>query len=127
VDPAAPRAILLVDHGSRRDEANAQLEAVAEALRRRAGTARVRIAHLELAKPSLGDAIDACAAEGVAEIVLVPWFLGPGRHTSQDIPEQAAAAARRHAGLRLRIADPLGIHEKLLDVLLERADRARDL
>jgi sirohydrochlorin ferrochelatase len=126
VDREAPRAILLVDHGSRREEANAQLEAVAEALRRRAG-ARVHIAHLELAAPSIGAAIDAIAAEGVAEIVVVPWFLGPGRHTAADIPEQAAAAARRHAGLRLRIAEPLGLHEKLLDVLLERAARARDL
>jgi sirohydrochlorin ferrochelatase len=127
VAPEALRTILLVDHGSRREEANAQIDAVAQALRRRAGGARVRIAHLELAEPSIGDAIDACAAEGVTEIVLVPWFLGPGRHTSRDIPEQAAAAARRHAGLRLRIADPLGLHEKLVDVVLERADRARDL
>jgi sirohydrochlorin ferrochelatase len=127
LDPEASRAIVLVDHGSRRAEANAQLEAVAEALRRRSGAARVHIAHLELAEPSIGAAIDACAAEGVAEVVLVPWFLGPGRHTSTDIPEQAAAAARRHAGLRLRIADPLGLHDKLLDVLLERAARARDL
>jgi sirohydrochlorin ferrochelatase len=127
VGSGAARAILLVDHGSRRGEANAQLEAVAEALRPRAGGAHVRIAHLEIAEPSLAAAIDACAAEGVAEIVLVPWFLGPGHHTTTDIPEQAAAAARRHAGLRVRIADPLGVHDKLLDVLLERAARARDL
>jgi sirohydrochlorin ferrochelatase len=123
----ASRAIVLVDHGSRREEANAQLDAVAQALRRRTGAARVKVAHLELAEPSIGAAIDAAAAEGAAEIVLVPWFLGPGRHTSQDIPSQAAAAARRHAGLRVRIADPLGVHDKLLDVLLERAAAARDL
>jgi sirohydrochlorin ferrochelatase len=127
VDPEAACAIVLVDHGSRRQEANAQLEAVAEALRRRTGAARVRVAHLELVEPSIGAAIDACAADGASEVVLVPWFLGPGRHTSVDIPEQAAAAARRHAGLRLRIAEPLGLHDKLLDVLLERAARARDL
>lgn len=124
--PVVSRAILLVDHGSRRDEANAQLDAVAEALRRRSGDRLVRVAHLELAKPSVGDAIDACAAAGVTDLVLLPWFLGPGRHTSRDIPEQAAAAAGRHPGLRLRIAEPLGVHEKLVDVLLERADHARD-
>lgn len=120
------RAILLVDHGSRKEEANAQLEAVAEALRRRAGDARVRVAHLELAEPSIGDAVEACAADGVTDLVLLPWFLGPGRHTAHDIPEQAAAAARRHPTLRLRIAEPLGLHEKLVDVLLERAAHARD-
>ena len=120
------RAILLVDHGSRKEEANAQLEAVAEAVRRRADDARVRVAHLELAEPSIGDAIEACAAEGVTDLVLVPWFLGPGRHTTHDIPEQAATAARRHPALRLRIAEPLGLHDKLVDVVLERAAHARD-
>jgi sirohydrochlorin ferrochelatase len=119
------RAILLVDHGSRAEQANDQLDAIAEAVRSRAGDALVRVAHLELAEPSIGDAIDACAAEGVTEITLVPWFLGPGRHTSRDIPEQAALAAGRHPGLRLRIAEPLGVHEKLVDVVLERALAAR--
>ena len=36
------RGILLVDHGSRRPEANAQLEALAERLRRRVPDAVVR-------------------------------------------------------------------------------------
>ena len=61
------RAILLVDHGSRREEANALLDAVAEAVRGRAGDVVVRVAHLEIAKPAVGDAIDACAAEGVTD------------------------------------------------------------
>ena len=120
------RAILLVDHGSRRDEANAQLDAVAEAIRLRAGEALVRVAHLELAEPSIGEAIDASVADGVTEIVLVPWFLGPGRHTSRDIPEQASAAARRHPNLRLRVTEPLGVHEKLVDVVLDRVAHAHD-
>lgn len=122
----AQRAILLVDHGSRREEANALLEAVAEALRRRVGDVRVRTAHLEIAPPSIGEAIDACAAEGVADLVLLPWFLGPGRHTARDIPERAAAAAARHPALRLRIAEPIGLDEKLVDLLLERVAQARD-
>jgi sirohydrochlorin ferrochelatase len=120
------RAILLVDHGSRRAEANALLEAIAEAVRARAGDVRVRTAHLEIAHPSIGDAIDACAAEGVRDLVLVPWFLGPGRHTQQDIPRQASVAAERHPDLRVRIAEPLGLHDKLVEVVLDRAAEARD-
>lgn len=119
------RAILLVDHGSRRAEANALLEAVAEALRRRAGDVPVHTAHLEGAPPSLGEAIDACAAEGIDDLVILPFFLAPGRHTTRDIPDQAERAAARHPGLRLQVAEPLGLHEKLVDVLLERADGAR--
>lgn len=121
------RAILLVDHGSRREEANALLEEVAAAVRRRAPDAIVRTAHLEIAEPTIGAAIDTCAADGASEVVVVPWFLGPGRHTARDIPAQVAAAGERHPQLRLRVADPLGADEKLIDVALERVARARDL
>ncbi|MGH0033360.1 MAG: sirohydrochlorin chelatase [Myxococcota bacterium] len=120
------RTLLLVDHGSRRAEANALLERIADGLRRRTGDT-VRTAHLEIAQPDIGSAIDACAAEGAREVVVVPWFLGPGRHTTQDIPEQVARAGRRHPRLRLRIADPLGTDDALLDVLLSRAASARDV
>lgn len=127
-DPAqrrGARVLLLVDHGSRRPEANALLEQVAEALRRRTDDP-VRTAHLEIAQPDLVAAIDACAAEGVGEVVVVPWFLAPGRHTARDIPEQVRDAVARHPGLRARIADPLGPDDRLIDVLLARAERARD-
>ena len=42
----------------------------------------------------------------------------------EDIPAQVRSAAARHPTLTIRIADPLGPHEKLVDVLLERAERA---
>lgn len=117
------RAYLLIDHGSRRAEANAGLERAAESLRRRVEET-VLVAHLELEPPDLGAGIDACAAAGAEEIVVLPYFLAPGRHTARDIPEQVRAAATRHPKLAIRIADPLGPHEKLVDVLLERAERA---
>lgn len=117
------RAYLLIDHGSRREEANAQTERVAEALRRRVD-AVVRVAHLEVLPPDLAAGIDACAADGAEEVVVLPYFLAPGRHSARDIPEQVRAARARHPSLAIRIAEPLGLHEKLVDVLLERAGRA---
>jgi len=123
--PEGRRFLLLVDHGSRLEEANAMLERVAEVLQRRSGEP-VRIAHMEIAEPGIGAAIDACAAERADEIVVVPWFLSPGRHTTRDIPEQVRRAIARHPGLRARIAEPLGLDDRLIDVLLARAAAARD-
>jgi sirohydrochlorin cobaltochelatase len=119
------RAYLLVDHGSRRAEANAVVERAAEALRRRVA-APVHVSHLEIEPPDLSGGIDACAGEGAEEIVVLPYFLGPGRHTAHDIPAQVRSAAERHPTLTIRIADPLGPHEKIVDVLLERAERAQN-
>ena len=49
------RAILLVDHGSRRAEANAQLEVLAEGVRRKRPGWVVHTAHLELAPPRVAE------------------------------------------------------------------------
>ena len=114
------RAVLLVDHGSRLAEANQALDEVARQLRDRLPDRIVRVAHLEIAQPDIGAGIDACVAAGADEIVVHPYFLSPGRHTSQDIPREVARAAARHPGVRVRISTALGPHPKLIDVIVER-------
>jgi len=114
------RAVVLVDHGSREAAANAQLGRVARALARRLAGSHVAIAHLSLVPPSIADAIDACVARGAREIVVVPYFLAPGRHASRDVPRLARRAAGRHAGVRVRVAPALGLHRGLLDAVCER-------
>jgi len=119
------RAILLVDHGSRRAEANAVLDAVADQLRARDPDCVVRASHMELAEPTLLQAFEACVAAGADEIVVQPYFLGPGRHSSDDIPRLVKQAAADHPGVRVAIAEPLGAHPGLVDAVLERVARAR--
>ena len=116
------RAILLVDHGSRVLAANAQLEEVARLVERTAGDGTlVRAAHMELAAPSIPDAIDALVGEGATEIVVVPYFLAPGRHATEDVPRIAHEAAAKHPRLRVRVGEPLGVHELLAKLVLVRA------
>jgi len=117
-------AILLVDHGSRRAEANALLDDVANQVRKRTPDSIVEIAHLEIAGPNIGDGIDACVKNGATQIIVHPFFLGPGRHTSEDIPAQVAQAARRHSNIRIRVSEPLGGHGALIDVILDRVSDA---
>ena len=120
------RAILLVDHGSRRPEANALLEHVAEMVTQRAPGAIVRWAHMELAKPDIARGIADCVAAGAHEIVVHPYFLGPGSHTTDDIPRLVRAAAASHPAVSIRISEALGMHPKLVDVILDRVDGAKD-
>lgn len=113
------KAVLLVDHGSRRDEANELVERVARALGGRVDRV-VRTAHLELAEPTIAQGIDACVADGATDVTVLPFFLAPGRHAIQDVPAQATAAAARHRGITVRVAEPIGTHPMLVDLLLER-------
>lgn len=116
-------AILLVDHGSRRAAANAQLEALARLVQERAPDAFVRVAHMELASPTIAEAFEACARDA-DEVVVVPCFLAPGRHASEDIPRMVAEAAAGHS-VRWRVADVLGAHPLLAELVLVRAGRVR--
>jgi sirohydrochlorin ferrochelatase len=118
------RAILLVDHGSRRAESNALLEDVAEQVRKRAVDSIVEVAHLEIAEPDIATGIDACVERGATQIVVHPYFLGPGRHTTEDIPAQVERAGKRHPNVRIRISEALGGHAALIDVILDRVSDA---
>jgi sirohydrochlorin ferrochelatase len=114
------RAILLVDHGSRRPEANAVLEEVAARVRRRRPDTLIGVAHLSLAPPGVFEAIDGLVAGGAREIVVHPYFLAPGSHGAGDIPGLVQQAAARHPEVRLRVTAPLGVHEGLVDAVLAR-------
>ena len=120
------RAIVIVDHGSRRDEANAQLEAIAERLRVRLPDRLIVTAHLEILEPNIAQAIARCAALGATEIVVHPYFLAPGRHTTGDIPAQVRAAAAGHPGVRILISEALGLHPALIDAIVDRVSDVAD-
>lgn len=116
------RGIILVDHGSRLPESNRLVETVAEALRARFvnDIGIIEPAHMELAEPSIATALTRCIARGANEIVVLPYFLGPGRHWTTDIPNLTAAAASQFPGIAFRVAPPLGLDDLLLDLLFKR-------
>lgn len=122
---ASRRAVILVDHGSRERAANAQLAAIAAALGRRLRGRLVSTAHLTIAAPGLPAAIDACVAEGAREIVVMPYFLAPGRHALRDVPRLAREARARHPGVRIGVSAPLGVHAGLVAAVAERVRQAR--
>jgi sirohydrochlorin ferrochelatase len=117
-------AIVLIDHGSREPAANAVVEEVAAALRARLPGRPIEVAHLELAPPDLGQAIARCVERGARAVVVLPFFLAPGRHSARDVPGLAAEAARRHPGVSIRVAEPLGAHPALVEAVLDRISRS---
>ena len=114
------RALLIVDHGSLREESNDLLREIAGMMRERFGLSIVRYAHMELGNPTVKQGFDACVAAGAEEVIVHPYFLGPGRHVTTDIPALVKQAADRHPGVAFRITGPLGVHPKIGEVILER-------
>jgi sirohydrochlorin ferrochelatase len=118
---AVKTALLLIAHGSREVEANADLHHVADGLRRRGHS--VVEAFLELAEPGIEEGGCRCVAQGAARVVLVPYFLSAGVHVRRDLAEARARLAERFPAVEFRLAEPLGRHPLLLEVV---ADRVRE-
>jgi sirohydrochlorin ferrochelatase len=76
---------------------------------------------MELAEPTIAEAYDYCVKMGASHIVVHPYFLAPGRHSTQDIPRMVEEAAIKHSNVTYQVTEPLGIHEKIIEVVLERS------
>lgn len=122
------RAILLIDHGSRRAEANETVASVAAlvAALGAEGAPIVRFAHMELASPSIAEGVEACVAAGATELIAVPYMLGPGRHSREHIPAMVREALGADSAVRLVVAEPLGVDARLAELVLARAQQADD-
>jgi len=111
---------LLIGHGSREPGSNAEFEAIAEAYRRARPELRVETAYVELARPSIAEALAALAA-AEARITVVPLFLFAAGHVKNDVPLAIAEARRAHPHSRICAAPALGVHPALAELAFQRA------
>jgi len=118
--------IILVDHGSKKSAANDMLFDVAALFRRVSGFAIVEPAHMELADPTIAQAFDACVAHGATTVIVHPYFLSPGRHSTTDIPRLTQEAAAKHPHVRYHVTPPLGLDDKIAQVILQRIAHCGD-
>jgi sirohydrochlorin ferrochelatase len=116
------KGILIVDHGSRKREANDMLRCMSNLLQTMAGPeVVVRHAHMELSDPDIAHGFADCVARGATDVVVFPYMLSPGRHSTADIPRMVAEAARAFPLVTFSVTPAFGVHEKLAELILDRA------
>lgn len=116
------KGILIVDHGSRLNDANEMLRDMADLIQSMAGSdVVVRYAHMELADPDIAQGFAECVRAGATDVTVFPYMLSPGRHSTSDIPRMVAEAARAFPRVTFNVTPAFGLHEKLAQVVLERA------
>ena len=116
------KGILIVDHGSRLNDANEMLRDMADLIQSMAGPdVVVRYAHMELAEPDIAQGFADCVRAGANDVTVFPYMLSPGRHSTADIPRMVAEAARAFQNVSFNVTPAFGLHEKLAQVVLERA------
>jgi len=104
------KALLLVAHGSRRQASNEEVVALSGVIARemKAEYPIVAAGFLELAEPSIADALDYCVKQGATDICVLPYFLSAGRHVHEDIPGEVDKARSMHGNIPMTILTHIG-------------------
>ena len=120
--------LILIGHGSKLPHNRENLEKLADFLRKRSKFKIVEIAFMIRNTPTITEAIDNLAKKKVSKIVLIPAFLAPGVHTTQEIPELIGVKEKepmlKAMGIELVYGEPLGSDERIAEILEEKALKA---
>lgn len=120
-------ALVLVAHGSRNAEANAAHQRLTANISAQLGRS-VHPGFLELASPTVSEALDLAAAKldlsaPLPTLRVLPFFLYPGRHVREHLPELMQAARARHPKVSIELLDPLGEDPALVALAAARLTR----
>ena len=123
-------SIILIGHGSPKKDAN-NIELTGRllhsAIHPNCNNNCVKVAYLQFAEPEISDAIKECVESGAKRIIIHPYFLSSGMHVTKDIPEIIKEAEEMYPDREFIYTEPLGIHEKLVHVVMERIHAANGL
>ncbi len=110
-------AVVLAGHGSRREKSNEQVRELAAGLEGRLGLPTTA-GFIELADPSIGEAI-AAVAPSVSDVTVVPLSLFAASHVKADVPLVINEARAEH-DVSVRGGRHLGVHPAIVELLDDR-------
>lgn len=111
--------LILLAHGSNNPDWQIPFEELACELASSSEHFVIRSAYLQLAPPSLPDAIKQMAADGICHINILPMFMASGNHIKEDIPQEVAIVQDEHPELTIEILPPIGSHPRFKAMLRE--------
>ena len=117
------QVLLLVAHGSRRQESNLEIESLSKKIAKFESKEfdKVMPAFLELTSPSIPEAIKKCSEIGATKVTILPYFLSAGVHITRDIPNEISEASQNTPGLEIQIANYFGSRDEIAELLLKTA------
>mmetsp|Transcript_6830 Transcript_6830/g.18330 ORF Transcript_6830/g.18330 Transcript_6830/m.18330 type:complete len:223 (-) Transcript_6830:296-964(-) len=118
--------VVIVDHGSRKKDSNDMLVEFVQLYKQTTGSRIVEPAHMEIAEPSIGQAIGECVKAGANKVVVAPYFLSRGRHIQEDIPALVSEAREKYPGIQCVVADPIGIDPLMAQLISNRVKKVVD-
>ena len=115
--------LLLVAHGSRREESNIEVDSLSKKMLQFNSNQfdKVIPAFLEFAHPSIPEAIKKCSEMGASRVTVLPYFLSAGVHINRDIPEEVNKASQNFPNLEINITSYFGSRDEIAELLMKTA------
>ena len=119
------KRLLLIAHGSRNASSNEEVRLLASRVADRLALHidEVAVAFLELASPSIGEALEQCFRAGAEEVLVLPYFLAGGSHVVKDIPREIHAATTLWPDKVISLLPHIGASEAMTSLIVEAYQR----
>jgi sirohydrochlorin ferrochelatase len=122
------RSLLIVGHGTHDEQGTAEFHETVKQLSARFPRSNVQPCFLELAQPTIAQAVRQLVDRQVREITVVPLLLFAAGHVKRDIPAAVARAVEQaalgSAPIVVRQAGHLGCHQRVLELSVKRFRQA---
>ena len=112
-----PSALILLAHGSRDPLWRAPMEAVRAAVLAQQPQQACLCAYLDACAPDLAEAVAQLHAQGLRHMLVLPLFLGTGKHAREDIPRQIEALHARYVDTCFELHTAIGEHPQVIAML----------
>ena len=116
--------LLLVGHGSRSLESQAEMRAIGDLVAAALPEVAVDVGYLEMSHPPAGLVLDKLVAGGCRRVVVLPLMLLAAGHGKSDVPAVVLEGRRRHPSTEIVFGSPLGVARELVAVLGDAVDDA---
>lgn len=113
-------AVLLIAHGSRRPEANADLVRLAGLLANDPEFDIIETSYLELATPDIPSGGRRCVARGASTVRMLPYFLSAGAHVTEDLEAHRTELSAEFPHVRFELCPHLGLHPLMVEIVRQR-------
>ncbi|MCF8068065.1 MAG: CbiX/SirB N-terminal domain-containing protein [Desulfobacterales bacterium] len=116
------KTLLIIAHGSRREESNKEIAALADSITKISQDYFKIISHafLEFTDPSADYQIEKLAGLGASEIIVFPFFLASGNHVIKDLPEILKSAEEKYPHITFKQTPHLGRIDGLKNLILDQ-------
>ena len=117
-------AVIIIGHGTTDTCGVEQFFAMVRALQSRDAASTYYASFMELAAPSIEDAVTQAVRDGHRDVLCQPALLLTAGHAKNDLPAIIRAIAARHPGVKVRYGSPLNLSAELVSLCAHQVREA---